>query len=49
MFSSRSVYGVGNDNELIENKFVQPNGMYSKQTRISDIMAHERTIKFRDE
>jgi hypothetical protein len=49
MCSSRSFYGAGNDNELIENKFVQPNGIYSKQTRISNIMAQERTTKFRDE
>jgi hypothetical protein len=49
MFSSRSVYGAGNDNELIKNKFVHPMGMYSKQTRISHIMAHERTTKFRNE
>jgi hypothetical protein len=40
---------VGNDNELIKNKFVQPNGMYSKQTRISHIMAQERTTQFGDE
>jgi hypothetical protein len=49
MFSSRSFYGVGNANELIGNKFVQPSGMYSKQTRISHIMAQERTTKFREE
>jgi hypothetical protein len=49
MFGSRFFYGAGNDNELIENKFVQPNGMYSKQTRISHIMARERTTKFTDE
>jgi len=49
MCSSRSFDGAANDNELIENKFVQPNGMYSKQTQISHIMAQERTTKFRDE
>jgi hypothetical protein len=49
MFSSRSFYGVGNDNEVIENKFVQPNGIYSKQKNISHIMAQEIPTKFRDE